>query len=55
MSEFKTVSKMYWGRHFWGQGCFVVSSGYITDKMIIEYIEHQNLENEDGEFKIDGE
>ena len=27
MSEFNTVSKMYWGRHFWARGYFVVSSG----------------------------
>ncbi len=39
MSEFKTVSKMYWGRHFWARGYFVVSSGTITDEMIMEYIE----------------
>ena len=43
MSEFKTVSKMYWGRHFWGRGYFVVSSGTITDEMIMEYIEKQDL------------
>ncbi len=52
MSEFKTVSKMYWGRHFWGRGYFVVSSGTITDEVIMEYIEHQDIENKDGEFKI---
>ncbi len=39
MSEFKTVSKMYLGRHFWARGYFVVSSGTITDEMIKEYIE----------------
>ncbi len=55
MSEFKTVSKLYWGRHFWGRGYFVVSSGNITDEMIIEYIENQDLEKEEGEFKIEGE
>ena len=33
MSEFKTISKMYWGRHFWTRGYFVVSSGTITDEI----------------------
>ena len=55
MSEFKTVSKMYWGRHFWGRGYFVVSSGTITDEMIMEYIEKQDMEDRDGDFKITGE
>ena len=55
MSEFKTVSRMYWGRHFWARGYFVVSSGTITDEMIMEYIENQDIESKDGDFKIDGE
>ena len=55
MAEFKTVSKMYWGRHFWARGYFVVSSGNITDEMIIDYIENQDIENEEGDFKIEGE
>ncbi len=52
MSEFKTISKMYWGRHFWGRGYFVVSSGTITDEMIMEYIENQDIEDKEGDFKI---
>ena len=55
MSEFKTVSKMYWGSHFWARGYFVVSSGTITDEMIMEYIEKQDLEDKDGDFKISEE
>ena len=55
MSEFKTVSKMYWGRHFWARGYFAVSSGTITDEMIIEYIEKQEMGNEEDDFKISGE
>jgi len=55
MSEFKAISKMYWGRHFWARGYFVVSSGTITDEMIMEYIERQDIEDKDGDFKISGE
>lgn len=55
LSEFKTISRMYWGRHFWARGYFVVSSGTITDEMIMEYIENQDLEDKDGDFKITGE
>ena len=55
LSEFKTVSKMYWGRHFWARGYFVVTSGMITDEMIMEYIEKQDIEDKDGDFKISDE
>jgi putative transposase len=55
MSEFKTISKMYWGRHFWARGYFVVSSGTITDEMIMKYIGKQDMEDKDGDFKISGE
>ena len=30
---------------------FVVSAGTITDEMIMEYIEKQDLEDKDGDFK----
>ncbi len=55
LSEFKTISKMYWGRHFWASGYFVVSSGTITDEMIVEYIENQDIEEQEGDFKISDE
>jgi len=38
MSEFKTISKQFWGRHFWGRGYFAASSGNVTDEVIMEYI-----------------
>ena len=50
--EFPRLQKRYWGRHFWARGYFVVSSGTITDEMIMEYIENQDLEDKDGDFKI---
>ena len=46
------LKKRYWGRHFWGRGYFVVSSGTITDEMIMEYIENQDIEDKEGDFKI---
>jgi len=55
MSEFKTISKMYWDRHFWIRRYFVASSGTITDEMIMEYIEKQDMEDKEGDFKISGE
>lgn len=53
MQENKQVSRLFWGRHLWGRGYFVATSGNITDEMIMEYIKNQNNnEKEDGEFTI---
>ena len=51
--EFPSLRKEYWGRHFWGIGYFCVTSGNITDEMIMEYIEEQGSnQKEDDIFKI---
>lgn len=52
LSNFKDMQKMFWGRHFWARGYFVASSGNITDEVIMEYIENQNINETDDEFKI---
>ncbi|HXH18021.1 MAG TPA: IS200/IS605 family transposase [Chitinophagales bacterium] len=52
MSEFKTISKQFWGRHFWGRGYFVASSGNVTDEVIMEYIRNQDVDEKDDNFKI---
>jgi putative transposase len=53
MTEYKRLSKAFWGRHMWARGYFVASSGNVTDEVIIKYIEEQGKEPPDGEFKID--
>jgi putative transposase len=55
MSEFRNLSRQFWGRHIWGRGYFVASSGNVTDEVIMQYIELQGREPESGEFRIDGE
>ena len=55
MSEFKSLSRTFWGRHIWARGYFVASSGNVTDEVIMKYIEMQGKEPEDGNFKIEGE
>ena len=52
MSEFKTLSRQFWGRHLWGRGYFAASSGNITDEVIMEYIKNQDIEKEDSNFEI---
>jgi putative transposase len=53
--EFKALSRAFWGRHIWGRGYFVASSGHVTDEAIMNYIEQQGKEPPDGDFRIDGE
>ena len=52
MQNNKSISQQFWGRHLWGRGYFVATSGNVTDEVIIEYIKNQDIEKEDGEFRI---
>jgi len=52
LSEFKSLSKQFWGRHLWGRGYFAASSGNVTDEVIMEYIKNQDIEKEDDSFEI---
>ena len=38
--EYKSLSKKYWGRHFWAIGYGVWSTGNITDDMVEAYLKH---------------
>ena len=55
MQENKQVSKMFWGRHLWGRGYFVATSGNITDEVIMEYIKKQDENEDSGDFTIAGQ
>jgi len=37
----------------WAREYFVASSGNVTDEIIIKYIEQQNIEPADGDFKAE--
>jgi len=50
--EFPQLRKEYWGRHFWGIGYFCVTSGNVTDEMIIKYIEEQGYRQENDVFQV---
>ena len=52
MQENKQISKEFLGRHLWGRGYFVATSGNVTDEIIMEYIKNQDIEKEEGDFKI---
>ena len=36
LMEHKSLSKLYWGRHLWGRGYFVATSGNITDEVLAQ-------------------
>ncbi len=39
-------------REIWMRGCFVASSGNVTDELIIEYLKKQDIERENCNFEI---
>ena len=46
LQEFPTLNKIFWGQHLWGRGYYAVSSGNITDELIMEYIQNQDEDQE---------
>jgi putative transposase len=49
LSENRKLSKQFWGRHLWARGYFAASSGNVTDEVIMEYIEIQNIAERAGD------
>ena len=43
LSENRQLAKKFWGRHLWARGYFVASSGNVTDEVISQYIELQDV------------
>lgn len=54
LDEFNELRRQFWGRHLWARGYFVASTGNVTDEIIRQDIESQELEdtNGDDEFSI---
>ena len=52
-SEYKELSKRYWGQHMWSNGYFCRTVGMVTEEIIREYIENQKNDI-DEIFKING-
>ncbi len=52
LQEDKQLSRMFWGRHLWGRGYFVATSGNITDEVVLEYIKNQDEDLKDEDFTI---
>jgi putative transposase len=54
LTEYRRLSKEFWGRHLWARGYFAASSGNVTDELIMQYIALQDLEDRghDGDFTL---
>ena len=54
LSESRILAKQFWGRHLWARGYFCATSGNVTDEVIAQYIEQQNLQERarDDDFTI---
>jgi len=50
--EFPDLRKQYWGRHLWGIGFLCLTSGNVTDEIIIQYIKNQGKSEDDNTFQI---
>ena len=55
LAEYKELSKQFWGQHLWARGYFVASSGNVTDEVILQYIQNQDIEENQStdNFTID--
>lgn len=50
--EFPHLKKRYWGQHLWARGYFCATVGTVTDEMVKAYIEQQEREAPEENFKI---
>jgi len=56
MNEFRVLKREFWGRHLWARGYFACTTGNVTDEIIKDYIENQEVERDkDAEFRVEGE
>jgi putative transposase len=54
LQEFPMLHKQFWGRHIWASGYFCCSSGNVTDERVMKYIENQNHDSHDDDFRVEG-
>ena len=49
------LAKKFWGRHLWARGYFAATSGNVTDDIIAQYIELQDVQERahDDDFTIE--
>ena len=55
LQEYSGLRKQFWGSHTWASGYFAVSTGNVTDKVVQEYIESEDEEPKESNFRIHDE
>jgi putative transposase len=55
LQENRGLNKAFWGRHLWGRGYYVASTGNVSEEMIAHYIENQQdaERDQDADFKVE--
>jgi putative transposase len=55
LQENRGLNKAFWGRHLWGRGYFVASTGNVTEEIIAQYIENQKdtERDRDADFEVE--
>ena len=52
LQDHRKLRKEFWGRHLWARGYFVATTGNVSDTMVAEYIETQDVETRDDDFRV---
>ena len=52
LQDYRKLRKEFWGRHLWARGYFVATTGNVSEKMIAEYIETQDVGTQDDDFRV---
>jgi putative transposase len=53
LMDHRKLRAAFWGRHLWGRGYFVCTSGTVADDVIAEYIRLQGAEpQDDAAFQV---
>ena len=49
LQDHRRLRKEFLGRHLWAGGYFVATTGNVSDEMVAEYIENQDIEHKEDE------
>jgi len=52
LMDFRQLRREFWGRHLWARGYFVCTTGNVTDEVIKQYIEQQDVAVQNDHFKV---
>ena len=47
LEDSRRLRREFWGRHLWARGYFACTTGNVTDEVIAQYIETQDVEPQD--------